>query len=743
MFEMPIMLAGLSAALIPIIIHLLHRQKTTPIEWGAMMFLASSKISRKSRSRIDNWLLMLIRIAILTLLALMLAAPVVPKSHLSPISQNNPSDVVVVLDHSISSGFLDGDQTIFQRGVTMIQQIAATLRPSDSLSVVLADNHPLALTALPVRASDQQAIQDTILKPLREMDSGLTGSSIPEALALARQIVESGDNYQKIIFIISNHRNVSWQAQNLDLWKQALGGAKAPDNLAIFDLPVPYTQTASDIAVGPLDVEPQLPGVGRLVRIQAPVSNSGPLAVPTVPLQLTVDGAISDQQNLSDLASGQTQNIVFNTTFSTAGSHWVKVTANINDALAADNWSLAAVDVWQSMPVLIIDSRLTRSGPLAASEFLSAALSPDPELSRTMGLAVPTVLSIDEAADASLDGYDAVIVNDPPALSMDMLNRLYAFTRSGRGVWFIFGGHTSAAFINHDLPQAGFPLCRTTGVRYITNNAAAPALVIRDPNSPLLTPLAALDRNEIVGVTLTHWWTLQPADATTDVVLASGSGDPLLLAASVGDAGGNVVYSATSMDGQWNDWQTQGGSFVPLVNQIVYQLAMSRQLLANRHYLKPGDPIVWTGPSQPVIQSALIQDPRGAANPVQPQYTPDNRYLLTWGQTDVPGLYQLTFKPDAVPQPVFYSVAIDASQLDPTEVSSEQLAQLQSAGFIRKQLLAPQIPSAVGNASQDMPLWPLLACLILVMLLAEALWCLKLGFDQRRSRADADVAVAA
>ena len=33
------MLVGLAAVSIPLIIHLLHRQRTTPVQWGAMHFL--------------------------------------------------------------------------------------------------------------------------------------------------------------------------------------------------------------------------------------------------------------------------------------------------------------------------------------------------------------------------------------------------------------------------------------------------------------------------------------------------------------------------------------------------------------------------------------------------------------------------------------------------------------------------------------------------------------------------------
>ena len=57
---------------IPIIIHLLHRQKTTPLMWGAMMFLKESPLQMKRRKDIDYWLLMLLRMAALALVAWLL-----------------------------------------------------------------------------------------------------------------------------------------------------------------------------------------------------------------------------------------------------------------------------------------------------------------------------------------------------------------------------------------------------------------------------------------------------------------------------------------------------------------------------------------------------------------------------------------------------------------------------------------------------------------------------------------------
>ena len=61
MFLMGSLLFGGLLAGIPVVVHLLHRQKTTPIEWGAMQFLLETPLTVRRRQRIDNWLVLLVR----------------------------------------------------------------------------------------------------------------------------------------------------------------------------------------------------------------------------------------------------------------------------------------------------------------------------------------------------------------------------------------------------------------------------------------------------------------------------------------------------------------------------------------------------------------------------------------------------------------------------------------------------------------------------------------------------------
>src|SRR5688572_3368694 len=76
MFLNPLMLAGLGAVSIPIIIHLLNRRKFERVVWAAMRFVKLSVEKNQRRIKIEDMLLLILRCALLILLALALARPV-------------------------------------------------------------------------------------------------------------------------------------------------------------------------------------------------------------------------------------------------------------------------------------------------------------------------------------------------------------------------------------------------------------------------------------------------------------------------------------------------------------------------------------------------------------------------------------------------------------------------------------------------------------------------------------------
>ncbi len=723
MFEIPLLLTGLSAIAIPIIIHLLHRQKATPIQWGAVMFLVQTDVLKKRFRNLDQWLLLLLRVLAMLLLALLLAWPVMRSGAVNQLAGGSSADVAIVLDHSISTGLIQGRGTVFSREIAMVKRMITALGAQDTVSVVIAGHRPYSLTQFPISVSDPTLVRTKLLDPLKELAMGTAGTSIPAAIEEARRVARRGVLIDKIIFVVSDQRAIAWHARENGVWKAAYGGVQPPSTLAVFSLPVIPRPTTSDISIGPLHLEPDFPGVGRKVRVLFTVSNSGPQPVRNIPVSLLFDGTVVDHDTIPQLQAGGSTSGVLHFRINSMGSHWIRVRTSIHDALAADNQSTAVVQVWQDIPVLIIDSQLGDVGDFRASRFLKAALRPSK--SRSLGLAKPTVMSVNQADHANLAHYQAVIVNDPAAMPAGLLSRLHAYAESGGGVWFIFGPNANRTFVNTTLPQSGFTPGKLGPVQ--SAGKKSPSIVILDSKSRLLRPLAKLNRNAIVGVTLMKWRQITPANSMEKVVLATSGGDPLMLSQPIGNSGGRLVVWSTGADGRWNDWPLEAGSFVPLVDQTTYELAMGSKRLSIHHFLNPGEPMVWTGPATPAITSATILDPHHLAHVVKPQLMTGGQYLITWNHTGLPGLYTLSFKPAHSRTNVYFNVNIDMRQLNPSPLSAADVHWLIHHKYLRKQITAKQIGWAMGTVSPNLSLWPILTMVLLLMLVLEALQCHKMA----------------
>ena len=96
-----IMLAGLAAVAVPIIIHLLNRRKFKTVTWAAMKFVKLSVDQNQRRMRIEDLILLLIRCALVALLALALARPALKDSSTDVLGQAKVTGIVI-LDNSYS-----------------------------------------------------------------------------------------------------------------------------------------------------------------------------------------------------------------------------------------------------------------------------------------------------------------------------------------------------------------------------------------------------------------------------------------------------------------------------------------------------------------------------------------------------------------------------------------------------------------------------------------------------------------
>jgi hypothetical protein len=714
MFLMLPILFGSVVALIPLIIHLMHRQRTKPINWAAMQFLLDSPIQQRRRAHLDHWLLMLLRTALLLLLVALLARPMISGwllGRIGPGAGGTPADIGIVIDHSVSMGRrAAGGKTLFAQAIEQLEKLRDMMHPADTVSVVLAEHVPRALTPTPVGRDDVGRLVQT----LRQMDNGLTDGPIPDAIGTAREVINKGSHLKKLIVVLSDQQRSGWQVNGDGAWRAALGDRLAgPDrDIGVYALDVPPVALPANLSVGRLRVEPGLVGVGRSAQLFATLSNTGPGDAPDAPLRLIVDGRTVANQRLGILPAGQAQTVRFDFTFMQAGWHWAKLQLDATDALDADNDTIGAIKVWEKLPVLVVDGQLTNLGGFASSDFLLAALRPGGP-----SLVVPKVISAADVGASNLDDYAVVILNDVPRLPVGVAERLANYAQAGHGVWVILGRRTDPAYLDDALGRTLLPALVEASTHATVEQA--PTIAVKDPQDPMVALLAAAERNAFAGSTLTDWWKLSSPTDTSHVVLATSTGDPLVLTQTVGNNGGRIVLWATSVDGQWNNLPLMANSFVPLVHETLYRLAAG-QNQAEGHELAAGQPIVWTGGSTPAVDSATLTRPQGAPVALQPILT-NGKYLVTYGDTFVPGLYKMEFAPTNVPQPVFYAVGIDQRELDPAQLSAADIEWLKTQRYLTASADLRGVAEALGAQSRGIEIWPLAALLVLAGLVAETL----------------------
>src|SRR4029453_429288 len=81
-FLAPLFFAGLAAIAVPILVHLIQRERKTIIEFPSLMFIRKIPYQSVERRRIHNWLLLLMRVAAM---ALLIAAFTRPFFNVDPV----------------------------------------------------------------------------------------------------------------------------------------------------------------------------------------------------------------------------------------------------------------------------------------------------------------------------------------------------------------------------------------------------------------------------------------------------------------------------------------------------------------------------------------------------------------------------------------------------------------------------------------------------------------------------------
>jgi hypothetical protein len=327
-FLHPWLLAGLAAAAIPILLHLLARREPPTIVFPAVRYLVTTTREHQRRLKLQNWLLLCLRTLLLVLLVLAAAAPSIPETG---VAGHGPSALVLIVDNSPSSGaVLRGTPTIRQL-VAAGRQVLARATPQDVLWLITADGIP--------RREDQAAL-DQLLTGLsispRRLDLGA-------ALGMAEEVLGPEPRPGEIVLLT-------------DLQASALSPAKPSSPLVVGRPDAPSPPNAG---IGGLDAgsQPWSQDGGRITVTLVGDSGAG------VPISARL-GTRPAAQALGHVGSAATMDIPG------APSGWWELSATLDpDELRADDRRVMAIRI---APVARVNWDSTGRYVAAACEVLAS-----------------------------------------------------------------------------------------------------------------------------------------------------------------------------------------------------------------------------------------------------------------------------------------------------------------------------------------------------------------------------------
>src|SRR5262245_43859194 len=131
-FLAPLFFAGLAALTIPVLIHLIQRERKNVVQFPSLMFVRRIPYSSIRRRRIHNWALLILRLAALALIVLAFARPFLKSATLAAAA-GGARDIVILLDRSYSMGH--GDQ--WDRAKRAAANAVGSMQSGDRATLVL------------------------------------------------------------------------------------------------------------------------------------------------------------------------------------------------------------------------------------------------------------------------------------------------------------------------------------------------------------------------------------------------------------------------------------------------------------------------------------------------------------------------------------------------------------------------------------------------------------------------------
>lgn len=210
-FLVPLYLAGLAAASLPFVLHLVRRTPRTRQEFSSLMFLAPTPPRVTRRSRLEQLLLLALRITALVLLAIAFARPFLREAAALSLDSLPGRRVAILLDTSASMRRAE----LWTRAIAAVEKELNDLGDHEDVALYVFDERVRAVVEFqPENGAQVTGKPQIIRQQLKAVQPGWAGTDLGAALTTVAGDLEAstdvrGSALEPQIIVVSDFQKGS------------------------------------------------------------------------------------------------------------------------------------------------------------------------------------------------------------------------------------------------------------------------------------------------------------------------------------------------------------------------------------------------------------------------------------------------------------------------------------------------------------------------------------------------------
>ena len=191
-FLFPTFLIGLTAIAIPIIIHLFNFRKYKKVYFTNVQFLKELKQESDSKSKLKEWLILLMRILAITCLVFAFAQPFIPGK--TKAIQGEKA-ISIYIDNSFSMESVNKKGTLLENAKMYAAEIANTFNASDKFQLLTND----------FEGKHQRLIsKEEFIEQLNEVKISSATKSLADVIKRQQDFLQNTSSKNKTLFLLSD-----------------------------------------------------------------------------------------------------------------------------------------------------------------------------------------------------------------------------------------------------------------------------------------------------------------------------------------------------------------------------------------------------------------------------------------------------------------------------------------------------------------------------------------------------------